>query len=113
MKIEITSRHESGVTVLETKGKMMIPAESNLRSLVHEALEAGSHGVLIDLQDVPMIDSWGVGELVWAYTTVSRRGGELKLLKPSPKVFDILEITRLMTVFETFQDENEAIDSFA
>jgi anti-sigma B factor antagonist len=113
MKIEITPRHESGVIVLETKGKMMIPAESNLREFVREAMEAGSRGVLIDLQDVPMIDSWGIGELVWAYTTVTKRGGKLKLLKPSPKVFDILEITRLMTVFETFQDETEAIDSFA
>ncbi len=50
---------------------------------------------------------------MWAYTTVTRRGGKLKLLKPSPKVFDILEITRLLTVFETFQNESEAIDSFA
>jgi anti-sigma B factor antagonist len=113
MKIEITLRHASGVTVLETRGKMMIPAESNLRKFVREVMEAGSRGVLIDLEEVPMIDSWGVGELVWAYTTVTRRGGKLKLLKPSPKVFDILEITRLLTVFETFQNESEAIDSFA
>ena len=72
----------------------------------------GAGKILIDLGRVQTIDSSGVGELVSAFTTVRNRGGRLKLLNLPSKVNDILQITQLITVFETFDNENEAIASF-
>jgi anti-sigma B factor antagonist len=113
MGIEITARHEGNVTVLDAKGRMTTPEECLLRDSVHEALEAGSSRILVRLREVNVIDSSGVGELVAALSTVTKEGGELKLLDPSPKVLDVLEVTGLPSVFEIFRDESEAIASFA
>jgi anti-sigma B factor antagonist len=75
-------------------------------------LADGARKLLIDLGDVATIDSSGVGELVSAFTTVTNRGGKLKLVNLPPKVNDILQITQLITVFETFDNVDEAIASF-
>jgi anti-sigma B factor antagonist len=75
-------------------------------------LEAGTRDLLINLADVSTIDSSGIGELVSAYTTVTNRGGSLKLLNLPAKVRDILQITQLVTVFDIFDDEVDAIASF-
>ncbi|MEM9291403.1 MAG: STAS domain-containing protein [Acidobacteriota bacterium] len=111
MKINI--RNVNQVTILEPKGKITIGVgDVALRDAIHGALEAGSTKLLLNLAGVSVIDSSGVGELVSAYTTCTNRGAKLKLLSLPPKVVDILQITQLITVFETFEDENEAIESF-
>ncbi len=111
MKIE--AHHREGVTILEPKGKITIGAgDVALREAVHEALGAGAKNILVNLGGVSTIDSSGIGELVSAFTTVSNRGGKLKLYKLPPKVSDILQITQLISVFDVFDDEDEAIASF-
>jgi len=111
--MKIDARHEQGVTILEPKGKITIGAgDVALREAVAEALEAGARNILADLSAVSTIDSSGIGELVSAYTSVSNRGGKLKLVNLPPKVTDILQITQLISVFEVHDSLAEAIDSF-
>jgi anti-sigma B factor antagonist len=112
MKIE--ARHVQGVTVLAPKGKITIGVgDVALREAVSEALEAGAKNLLLDLGGVSTIDSSGIGELVSAYTTVTNRGGKLKLYNLPSKVTDILQITQLIQVFEIFDDEGSALLSFS
>lgn len=111
MKIDVDQI--KGVTVLRPKGKITIGVgDVALREAVHEALDAGDRNILVNLKGVSTIDSSGVGELVSTFTTVSNRGGKLKLCELPPKVVDILQMTQLITVFETFETEQEALDSF-
>lgn len=112
MKIE--TRMREGVTILAPKGRITIgEGDVALREAVQQAMTAGARHLLIDLQETSTIDSSGIGELVAAYTTVTNRGGNLKLLKLPPKVHDILQITQLVTVFEVYDSEEEAVASFA
>ena len=111
MKIE--ARHDRGVTILEPKGKITIGVgDVALREAVAKALEAGARNILVDLGAVTTIDSSGIGELVSAYTTVTNRGGKLKLVNLPPKVTDILQITQLISVFEVYDTVDEALGTF-
>ena len=111
--MKITKREREGVIILEVEGKVTIgKGDVVLRETVHEAIGDRSVKMLINLGDVTTIDSSGVGELVSAFTTVTNRGGKLKLVNLPPKVNDILQITQLITVFEVFESEDEAIKSF-
>lgn len=111
MKIEV--QHHQGVTVLSPKGRITIGVgDVLLREAIQEALAAGSLNILINMEAVTTIDSSGIGELVSGYTTVTNRGGKLKLCNLPPKVLDILQVTQLITVFEVFDTEQEALDSF-
>jgi len=111
MKINV--RQREGVTILDLKGKITIGVgDVALRDAIHEALAAGANKLLINLGDVTTIDSSGVGELVSSYTTVTNRGGKLKLADLPPKVADILQITQLITVFDVYEDEDEALRQF-
>lgn len=111
MKINV--RQRDGVTILEPKGKITIGVgDVALREAVHREIEAGSLSILIDMNGVTTIDSSGIGELVSTYTSVKNRGGKLKLLHLPDKVSDILQITQLISVFETYDDEDEAVRSF-
>lgn len=111
MKINV--RQREGVTILDLKGKITIGVgDVALRDAIHEALSAGAKKLLINLDEVTTIDSSGVGELVSSYTTVTNRGGKLKLANLPPKVADILQITQLITVFDVYEDEDEALRSF-
>jgi anti-sigma B factor antagonist len=83
-----------------------------LRDAVRELLAKGQKHILLNLAEVNYIDSSGIGELVSAFTTVRNQGGELKLLKLTKKVHDLLQITKLYTVFDIKDDEAEAIASF-
>ena len=83
-----------------------------LRESVREALDAGSRKIVLDLSGVTKMDSTGIGELAASLTTCARYGGRLKLLNPSPKPFDKLQISGLLRTFEIFHDEAEAIESF-
>lgn len=111
--MRVNVRQRDGVTILDLKGKITIGlGDVALREAIHQALDAGATKILVNLQDVSTIDSSGVGELVSAYTTVTNRSGKLKLLNLPPKVADILQITQLITVFDVFDDEEEALRSF-
>lgn len=112
MKIDI--RQEGIVTILTPSGKITIGAgDVALRESVRDQLDLGLRNVLLNLSAVTTIDSSGVGEMVSAYTTVTNAGGQLKLTSLPQKVIDILQITQLIAVFETFENEREAIDSFS
>ena len=107
-------RHVDGVTILDLGGKITLgEASGALRKAVQDALSAGSKKIVLNLADVSYIDSAGLGELVSAYTTVKNAGGELKLLGLTKKVKDLLVITKLLTVFDVKESEQDAIGSFA
>ena len=111
--MKIDKRVKDGVTILDIEGKITIgKGDVALRDAVQQALGEGAKKLLIELGRVSTIDSSGVGELVSAFTTVTNRGGKLKLVNLPPKVNDILQITQLITVFEVFDNEAEAIASF-
>ena len=111
--MKIDKRERDGVLILDVEGKITIgKGDIALREAVHKALDDGARKVVIRLADVSTIDSSGVGELVSAFTTVTNRGGKLKLLNLPPKVNDILQITQLITVFEVYDNEDEAVASF-
>jgi len=112
--MNIPVRQSEGVTILEPKGKITIGVgDVAIKEAVQSALEAGSNNILLNLAGVSTIDSSGIGEVVSAYTTVTNRGGKLKLLNLPPKVHDILQITQLVTVFEIYDDEAEALGSYS
>jgi anti-sigma B factor antagonist len=103
-----------GVTVLELNGRITLGEGSvQLRDSVRDLLAKGQKKILLNLGDVNYIDSSGIGELVSAYTTVRNQGGELKLLNLTRKVHDLLQITKLYTVFDVKDDEASAIASYA
>ncbi|MCA9967374.1 MAG: STAS domain-containing protein [Anaerolineales bacterium] len=112
--MRITTRQINDVTILDLNGKITIgTGDIALRQALSEALVAGARNLLVNMARVTMIDSSGIGELVSGYTTTANHGGRLKLCSLPPKVSDILEITQLITVFEVFDSEQEAIESFA
>jgi len=99
--------------VLDLSGRITLGEGSALlRSTIRELLEEKRFRILVNLADINYIDSSGIGELVSAYTTVKNRGGELKLLHLTKKVHDLLQITKLYTVFDVHSDETGAIRSF-
>ena len=111
--MKVSVRQERGVTLLDLQGRVVIGAgEIELRNAVHDALNQGETKLVLNLAGVTDIASSGIGELVSAHTVASNRGGRLKLLNPPPKVRDVLMITQLITVFEVFDNETDAVDSF-
>ena len=113
MSMKFTTRQVDGVTILDLSGRITLGEGSvTLRDAVKDALSKGSKNILLNLGEVDYIDSSGLGELVSAYTTVRNQGGELKLLNLTKKVHDLLQITRLYTVFDVKDDEATAIASF-
>jgi anti-sigma B factor antagonist len=113
MSMKVATRQVDGITVLDLSGRITLGEGSvTLRDAVHDALAKGSKRILLNLGDISYIDSSGIGELVSAYTTVRNQGGELKLLNLTKKVHDLLQITKLYTVFDVKDDEASAISSF-
>ena len=112
--MEIAERTVSDVTVLDLKGKMTLgEGDELLKDKINSLLSQGKKKLILNLEGVPYIDSAGLGEIVRTYTTVSRQGGSLKLLNLTKRIEDLLSITKLLTVFETFDTEPEAIKSFS
>lgn len=112
--MEIAERTVSDVTVLDLKGKMTLgEGDELLKDKINSLLAAGKKKLVLNLEGVPYIDSAGLGEIVRTYTTVSRQGGSLKLLNLTKRIEDLLSITKLLTVFETFDSEAEAVNSFS
>src|ERR1700737_3478505 len=111
--LQATYRDVGAVTVLDLSGRITLGEGSALlRSTIRELLADQRFRILVDLSDINYIDSSGIGELVSAYTTVKNRGGELKLLHLTKKVHDLLQITKLYTVFDVHSDEVTALRSF-
>ena len=111
--MKATSRNVDGVEIISLQGKITIGSgDTQLREVINNAVNAGKTKVLLDLSQVTTIDSSGIGELVGSYTTVTNRGGKLKLLHLPAKLNELLHVTQLITVFEVYEDENEAIASF-
>jgi anti-sigma B factor antagonist len=111
--MEIAERTVSDVTILDLKGKMTLgEGDELLKDKINSLLAAGRRKLLLNLEGVPYIDSAGLGEVVRTYTTVSRQGGSLKLLNLTKRIEDLLSITKLLTVFETFDSEAEAVQSY-
>jgi anti-sigma B factor antagonist len=112
MKINV--RIVGNVAVVDLSGKITIgEGDIQLRDKIHELLEGGRKNVLLNMEKVSYMDSAGIGELVACYKRAREKSGTVKLLKASGKVADLLQLTKLQEVFETFEDEKEALASFA
>jgi anti-sigma B factor antagonist len=114
VSMKIKTRQVDGITIMECSGRITLGECSvQLRDAVRDLLSKGSKQILLNLGDVTYIDSSGIGELVSAFTTVRNQGGDLKLLNLTKKVHDLLQITKLYTVFDVKDDEASAVASFA
>jgi anti-sigma B factor antagonist len=103
----------NGVTVLHLSGQLTLgDGTSSFRKLIRETLDQGKKNIILKMSEVYYIDSSGLGELVTAYTTVSKQGGKLKLLKLTQRVQDLVQLTKVYRVLEVFTDEDAAINSF-
>ena len=112
--MQIEERAIGEVTVLDLKGRVTLgEGDELLKDKINSLLNQGHRKIVLNLADVPYIDSAGLGEIVRTYTTVSRQGGSLKLLNLTKRITDLLSITKLLTVFETFDSEDEAVRSFS
>jgi len=111
--MKASTRQVNGVTVVDMSGRITLGEGSViLREAVKDLLAKGQKKILLNLGDVSYIDSSGIGELVSAFTSVRNQGGELKLLKLTKKVHDLLQITKLYTVFDIQDDEASAVQSY-
>ena len=111
MKSQIRDAGE--VRIISLTGKITIGSgDIQLRDLINASLEQGHNKLVLDLGGVSAMDSSGIGEMVASYTSAKKRGADLKLAKLSPKITDILQMTQLITVFETFESLDEALESF-
>lgn len=113
MNLKTNIRQVDGVNIVDCSGRITLGEGSVvLRDIVKDLLSKGQKKILLNLGDVNYIDSSGIGELVSAYTTVRNQGGELKLLNLTKKVHDLLQITKLYTVFDVKDDEANAVKAF-
>jgi anti-sigma B factor antagonist len=112
--MQIEERVVNDVTILDLKGKMTLgEGDELLKDKINTLVQQGQKKIVLNLEGVPYIDSAGLGEIVRTYTTVSRQGGKLKLLNLTKRIQDLLAITKLLTVFETHDSEQEAVRSFS
>lgn len=113
MSVKLTTRQVGDVTVIDAAGRITLgEGASAFRDLIRDLAAKGDKKLLLNLSEVSYIDSSGIGELVSGFTTVTNHGGSLKLVGLSKRVKDLLQITKLYTVFETFDDEAQAVRSF-
>lgn len=113
MDMTTSTRQVGGVTIVDIKGRIVLGEESaSVRDVVRDLLSKGHKKILLNLGAVDYIDSMGLGSLVGAFTSVRKQGGELKLLNLTSKVTDLMQITRLYTVFDIMNDEAVSVKSF-
>jgi anti-sigma B factor antagonist len=114
VSVKLSTRQVGNVTVIDVAGRITLgEGSSALRETLRDLVAKNQTRILLNLADVTYIDSSGIGELVSGYTTVTNTGGALKLLNLNKRVKDLLQITKLYTVFEVHEDEAAAIRSFA
>ncbi|HVN02902.1 MAG TPA: STAS domain-containing protein [Bryobacteraceae bacterium] len=113
MSLKINVRESGDVVILDLDGRITIGEEATaLRDTIKEMLDGGHRNILLNLANVSYIDSTGLGQFVGSYATVTSRGGQLKLLNLQKKLQELMQITKLITVFETFTGEAAALRSF-
>ena len=113
MSLKADSRQVDGVAVVDLNGRIVLgEATTTLREALQNLVSQGQKKILLNLSEVSYIDSSGLGALVSGYTTITSQSGQLKLLNLTAKVKDLLQITKLLTVFEVFTDEAAAVRSF-
>lgn len=113
MATKANVRHSGNVAIVDLSGRVTLGEGSGLvRNTIKEQLGAGDRNILLNLKDVTYLDSAGLGEIVGSYATVTNAGGKIKLLNTQGKVKDLLQVTKLYTVFETFDDEKTAVNSY-
>jgi anti-sigma B factor antagonist len=113
MTVNFNQRDRDGVTIIDVSGRITLGSgNQELRDRVNNALEEGKKNIVLNLADLSYVDSSGVGTLVGCYTSAQNRGASLKLLNLTKKIVDLLTITKLLTVFETFDNEEQAVNSF-
>jgi anti-sigma B factor antagonist len=114
MSIDFSTRQSDGITIVDLSGRITLGEGSvTLRDMVHDLLSKGQKRILLNLGDVNYIDSSGIGELVSAFTAAKKQDGEVKLLNLTKRVHDLLQITKLYTVFDVKDDEALAVESFS
>jgi anti-sigma B factor antagonist len=112
--MQIDERTIGDVVVLDIKGRVQLgDGDEMLKDKVNSLLNQGRKKIVLNLAEVPYIDSAGLGEIVRTFTTVSRQGGSLKLLNLTKRITDLLAITKLLTVFDTYDSEQDAVQSFS
>ncbi|MFL6215218.1 MAG: STAS domain-containing protein [Blastocatellia bacterium] len=112
--MDIKERVVDGVSVLDLAGKIVLgEGDGQIRERIKDLLADGQRKILLNLGDITYIDSAGLGALISSYTTTRREGGQLKLVSLTKRIQDLLAITKLITVFDTYETEAEAIDSFS
>ena len=111
--MRIEEREVGEVIILDLSGRLTIgEGDEFLKDKINSLIQQGRRKLLLNLEGVPYIDSAGLGEIVRTYTTVSRQGGKLKLVHLTKRIQDLLAITKLLTVFDTYDSEQEAVQSF-
>jgi anti-sigma B factor antagonist len=110
MKLDLGER--GAVSILVLSGKLAAGGEDQLREAIDTLLGSGRNEILVDFTEVTFMDSSGIGELVSSFRTVERFGGHLKILKPNKRIQDSLSLTRLLPIFEIYEDEKTAVASF-
>ena len=114
MSVKLTVRQVGDVSVIDASGRITLgEGSSAFREAIRDLVNKGNRKMLLDLAEVTYIDSSGIGELVSGFTTVTNHGGQLKLLGLTKRVQDLLQITKLYTVFEVYDDESVAVRGFA
>jgi anti-sigma B factor antagonist len=114
MSVKLNSRQVGDVTVIDVAGRITLgEGSSAIRETMRDLSAKGNKKILLNLSEVAYIDSTGIGELVAGFTTVANDGGTVKLLGLTKRVKDVLLVTKLYTIFEVFEDEAEAVRSFA
>lgn len=112
--MQIDERTIGEVLILDVNGRITLgEGDEILKDKVNSLLNQGKKKIILNLADVPYVDSAGLGAIVRTYTTVSRQGGSLKLLNLTKRITDLLSITKLLTVFETYESETDAVQSFS
>ncbi len=111
--MKTTERQSGDITIVDVQGRIMFgEGEKEFHDVVTRAIEAGRVKLLINMAEVPFVDSAGLSQLVRTFVTAGKKGGQMKLLNLSRRVQDLLTITRLLTVLEAFESEEEAVASF-
>jgi anti-sigma B factor antagonist len=113
MSLKMNFRRVGDVTIVDLNGRITLgDASGTLRETLRDLIAKGQKNVLLNLGDVSYVDSSGLGELIGAYASITNQGGRLKLLNVQKKIGELLQITKLYSVFESFTDEAEAVRSF-
>jgi anti-sigma B factor antagonist len=113
MSLEIVQREREGVTIVDLNGRLTVGPEATVfRDRVQKLNESGHRNVILNLKEVDYVDSTGLGALVMSYTSMQKAGGKIKLLNLTRRSIELLVMTKLTTIFEVFDDEQNAINSF-